>query len=47
MENFIHTFQIGEKVCDDLVAYHAENDEYKSAGVAGGIVDHNINQVFN
>lgn len=44
MENFIHTFQIGEKVCDDLVAYHAENDEYKSAGVAGGIVDHNIKE---
>ena len=44
MENFIHTFQVGEQVCDDLVAYHAEKDEYKSAGVAGGQVDHNIKE---
>ena len=44
MENFIHTFQVGEQVCDDLVAYHAEKDEYKSVGVAGGQVDHNIKE---
>jgi hypothetical protein len=36
MENFIYTFQIDTKVCDDLITYHQNNVEYKSEGKFGG-----------
>ena len=32
MENFIYTFQIEPDICDELMQYHKENNEYKSIG---------------
>lgn len=36
MENFIHTFQIKPDVCDALIQYHIDNNEYKAEGKVGG-----------
>jgi hypothetical protein len=46
METFIHTFQINDKVCDDLIEYHKQEKEYKFEGAAGygGTVDYNVKQ---
>jgi hypothetical protein len=39
MENFIYTFQIDEKLCDDLIQYHKDNKEYCTNGAVGGKID--------
>ncbi len=35
MENFLHTFQVSNKICDDLIQYHKDNTEYKTLGTYG------------
>lgn len=35
MENFIYTFQIDPLVCDQLIEYHKNNNEYKAEGTSG------------
>ena len=35
MENFLYTFQVCDKVCDDLIQYHNDNTEYKTSGTFG------------
>ena len=35
METFIRTFNMPESVCDDLIDYYHEKDEYKFEGVSG------------
>lgn len=42
MENFIHAFQVSSNICDELIQYHKNNTEYKTAGATGGGVDKNI-----
>ena len=32
MENFIHTFNIDKKICNQLINYHKKNKEYKVNG---------------
>jgi hypothetical protein len=35
MTDFIYQFQIDEKVCDDLIEYHKNKNEYKAPGLLG------------
>lgn len=35
MENFIHTFQVDPDICDALIQYHSDNNEYKAEGKVG------------
>ena len=35
MTDFIYQFQIDERVCDDLIEYHKNKNEYKAPGLLG------------
>ena len=35
MTDFIYQFKIDERVCDDLIEYHKNKNEYKSTGLLG------------
>ena len=42
ISNFIETYKVPNKICDDLISYFNQNIEYKTTGEIGKGVDKNI-----